>query len=208
MNQRAAARLPFSLSMIMQPLLIASINHVLRRNSWALERLKTHSGKSALFECQPVTLALAVLDSGEVTAAAEIPPHVSIRCSPGTMLRVLVRDETVWKDIAVTGDAEFAATIHHVWLNLRWEVEEDLARVFGDVAAHRITQTAATLDRWRAQSFDNLARSFAEYWTEEQPLITSARDIGEFNSEVDRLRDDVARIEKRLERLLARSALS
>ena len=39
-------------------------------------------------------------------------------------------------------------------------------------------------------------------WTEERPLIAAARDLGEFNRDVDTLRDDVARLEKRIEILL------
>ncbi|MNC94507.1 hypothetical protein D3C83_113790 [compost metagenome] len=66
-------------------------------------------------------------------------------------------------------------------------------------------QTGRTLDQRRAQSFDNLARSFAEYWTEEQPLIARAQDVEHFNRNVDQLRDDLARLEKRIESLLNRA---
>ncbi|MDP1717192.1 MAG: sterol-binding protein, partial [Burkholderiales bacterium] len=67
-----------------------------------------------------------------------------------------------------------------------------------------MVQTGRTLDQWRAQSTDNLIRSFAEYWTEEQPLIARAHEVAQFNRDVDALRDDVARAEKRLENLPAR----
>ena len=183
-------------------LVIRVVNGVLRRNSWALQRLQDCAGKTARFECPPVSLALTVLETGEVTAApAGTAQQVTIALTPGLMLRVLAHDETVWNDIAVAGDTDFATVINHVWRNLRWDMEEDLARVFGDIAAHRMMQTGRALDAWRAQSFDNLARSFAEYWTEEQPLIARAHDIECFNRDVDQLRDDVARIEKRIANL-------
>lgn len=189
---------------MLDALAIASINGVLRRNSWALQRLQPHAGKTARFECPPLSLALTVLENGEVAAAAAAAPQVTIALTPGVMLRVLARDEVVWNEIEVTGDTDFAGAINHVWRNLRWDIEEDLARLFGDIAAHRMVQTGKALDHWRAQSFDNLARSFAEYWTEEQPLIARAGDVERFNLEVDQLRDDVARLEKRLENLLSR----
>jgi ubiquinone biosynthesis protein UbiJ len=187
-------------------LVVRAVNGVLRRNSWALQPLQGCAGKTARFECPPVSVAFTVLETGEVTAApAATTPQVTIALTPGLMLRVLARDETVWNDIAVAGDTDFATVINHVWRNLRWDVEEDLARVFGDIAAHRMMQTGRTLDQWRAQSFDNLARSFAEYWTEEQPLIARAHDVEHFNRNVDELRDDVARLEKRIESLLNRA---
>lgn len=188
----------------MDALFVAAINHVLRRNSWAQAQLAAHAGKSVRFECAPASLALIVLDHGEVAPAHGAQAEVTIRITPGTALRLLARDAAVWRDIEVSGDTDFAAAIDHVWRNLRFDVEEDLARVFGDIAAHRMTQTGRALDRWRAQSFDSIARSFAEYWTEEEPLIARAHDVDRFNRDVDLLRDDVARIEKRIAQLAAR----
>jgi len=66
-----------------------------------------------------------------------------------------------------------------------------------------MVETARKLDHWGRQGADNLARSFAEYWTEEQPLIAGRADVEQFNREVDALRDDVARLEKRIERIAA-----
>ena len=190
---------------MLDPLASSSFNHLLRGNSWALERLKPCAGKTARIECAPLNFLLTVLDSGEVMAAAPAAaPDTTIRLTPGLMLRVLARDETVWNEIEIHGDTEFVTVINHVFRNLRWDIEEDLSGVFGDIAAHRMVQTGRTLDQWRAQSLDNLARSFAEYWTEEQPLIARARDVAQFNRDVDQLRDDVARFEKRVENLLNR----
>lgn len=164
------------------------------------------AGKTARFDCPPFNLALTVLENGEVAGAdiSAAAPDVTVRLTPGLLLRVMTRDETVWTEIGIDGDTGFAAALSHITRNLRWDAEEDLSRVFGDIAAHRIVQTGRTLDQWRAQSFDNLARSFAEYWTEEQPLIARTRDVDLFNREVDQLRDDAARFEKRLENLLTR----
>jgi ubiquinone biosynthesis protein UbiJ len=117
------------------------------------------------------------------------------------MLRLAARDKTAWQDIEITGDTDFAAAIHHVAHNLRWDVEEDLSRVFGDIAAHRMVETGRTLNRWGGQALENTGRAFAEYWTEERPLIAGRRDLDEFNREVDALRDDAARLEKRIENL-------
>jgi ubiquinone biosynthesis protein UbiJ len=190
---------------VINAFLIPAINGILRRNSWALQALQPYAGKTVRFVCPPVTLSLTVLQTGEVVAAiAATAPQATVAVTPGVMLRVLARDEAAWNEINVTGDTDFATVINHVWRNLQWDIEEDLARVFGDIAAHRIVQTGRTLEQWRAQSFDNLARSFAEYWTEERPLIARARDVERFNADVDQLRDDLARLEKRIENLLSR----
>jgi len=143
-----------------------------------------------------------VLDSGEVApAAADAAPAATVKIAPGLMLRLAARDERAWREIDIAGDTDFASAIHHVTRNLRWDVEEDLSRVFGDVAAHRMAETGRTLQRWGEQAAENTARAFAEYWTEEQPLIAGARDLEEFGRAVDQLRDAAARLEKRIEQL-------
>lgn len=181
-----------------------SLNHLLARNGWALARLTPFAGRCVRIECAPFLLTLSVRPDGGVDPAPESVPDVTLRFSPGIAMRLAARDDTAWKDVAVSGDTEFAEALNYVGRNLRWDAEEDLARVFGDIVAHRMVQTGATLRQWSGQAADNLARSFAEYWTEEDPLIAGAADVEKFNGDVDRLRDDLARLEKRLERLLDR----
>jgi ubiquinone biosynthesis protein UbiJ len=181
------------------------INHLLRGASWAREELKPFVGRTARIEVVPFALALTVVESGEIVpAAAGAAPVVTLRLTPGLILRLAARDEDAWREIEITGDTDFAATLNRVARNLRWDAEEDLSRVFGDIAAHRMAETGRTLRRWGEQAADNTARSFAEYWTEEQPLIAVRRDLDEFGRAVDQLRDDTARLEKRLENHLSR----
>jgi ubiquinone biosynthesis protein UbiJ len=183
----------------------AFINHLLRSASWAREDLKRHAGKTARFEVAPLAVTLSVLDSGEVTPSTPGSiAAVTARLTPGLMLRLAGRDAGAWREIEISGDTDFAAAINHVVRNLRWDVEEDLSRVVGDVAAHRMAETGRAFRRWGEQAAENTGRAFAEYWTEEQPLIAAARDLEEFSRAVDQLRDDTARLEKRVEQFLNR----
>jgi ubiquinone biosynthesis accessory factor UbiJ len=182
------------------PLYLAPINRLLRQNSWAQQRLLPFAGKVVCAECFPFTLLLGIGDSGEAVAApAGHPPDVTIRLTPGLMLRLAARDASVWNDIRAQGDPQLAATLSGIARNLRWDVEEDLSRVVGDIAAHRMVQSGRRLDTWARQGADNLARSFTEYWTEERPLLARRTDVEQFTREVDTLRDELARPEKRVE---------
>ena len=101
----------------------------------------------------------------------------------------------------MTGDVEFAAALDYVRRNLQWDYEEDLSRVFGDVAAHRLASAAKRAELWSRDAALKVSQSFAEYVTYERPVIASAHAITQFNREIDALRDDVERIEKRIELL-------
>lgn len=192
---------------MLDPAAVAFANHLLRGAGWARDALKPFAGKTARFEMMPFTLSLAVLENGEVApAAADAIPAATARLTPGVLLRLAARDDSAWREVEITGDTDFAAALNYVARNLQWDVEEDLARAFGDVAAHRMAETGRTFRAWSERALDNTARSFAEYWTEERPLIAAARDLEEFNRAVDRLRDDVARLEKRIDALPGRKA--
>jgi len=183
----------------------APLNHLLRANAWACDALKAHAGKTAAFRCLPFITRLTVLDNGEAApAAAAATPAVTLTLTPGLMLRVAAKDETVWRDVIIDGDTALAEVIHHLWQHLHWDAEEDLSKVVGDAAAHRIAESGRTLQRWAQASSDNLAHSFAEYWTEEQALIAAKQDVARFTADVDQLRDDTARLEKRIELLRTR----
>lgn len=181
------------------------LNHLLRASPWARELLKPHAGKVACLRCLPFETRLAVLDSGEVAAApADAAAAVTLTVTPGLMLRIAARDDKAWRDIGVDGDTALAGVIQRLWRELRWDAEEDLSKVVGDIAARRIAQSGRTLQQWAAAGGDNLARSVAEYWTEEQPLVAGKDALAQFAADVDRLRDDTARLEKRIARLAAR----
>jgi ubiquinone biosynthesis protein UbiJ len=191
---------------LFQPPVAAVINHLLKSASWARERLKPCAGKIARFKLAPFTVALVILDSGEVAdAPALASADASFTLTAGIALRMLAHDPHAWQQVEVSGDTELTREILYVVQNLRWDVEEDLSRVFGDVAAHRMASAAHELDRWRRDTVDSFARSAAAYWTEERPLIAARGNVERFVRDVDQLRDDVARLEKRIGNLLEKT---
>jgi ubiquinone biosynthesis protein UbiJ len=178
----------------------AFINHVLEGAGWARAALAPHAGKSARFEVPPFAFSFTVTGDGRLAPAAEgAAPAATFRLTPGLLLRLAARDDTAWHEIDVAGDAELAAVVNRLARELEWDVEEDLARLFGDVPAHRMAEAGRSVRRWSEQTFEHFGRSLAEYWTEEAPLIARAREVREFTRAVDELRDAVARLEKRLD---------
>jgi ubiquinone biosynthesis protein UbiJ len=193
------------LAALFTPPVAAVLNHLLQSASWARERLQPFAGKTARFSLAPFAVTLAIRASGEVDdSIATSAPDASVTLTPGVALRVLAGDKHAWQETEVVGDTALAREILAIAQNLRWDVEEDLSRVFGDIAAHRMVQAGNELQRWQRQTADSFARSAAAYWTEEQPLIATRQDVERFVRDVDALRDDVARFEKRIAQLTAR----
>ena len=180
-------------------------NRALRGNEWARQRLRVHAGKTARVVCPPFAMTIEVRPDGELQKprnqqVADVP-DVIVRVTPGVMLRLVARDPVVWNEIAIEGDSDLATTLHQVWQQLEWGVEEDLSHLFGDVAAHRMAGTAKQLRDTASHAFGSALRNVLEYWTEERPVVVLRRDIESYSRAVDELRDDVARLAKRIDAL-------
>lgn len=177
-------------------------NHVLAPAGWAREILAAHSGKVAQFEVPPARFALLVGADGLVQPSdAAAVPAVTIRFDSAALLETLADREQAWRKARVEGDTAFASAISQVAANLQWDVEEDLSRVFGDIAAHRMAQAGKAAAAWPRQAALSVGTNAVEYLTEEAQLLATPLQVGEFVREVDELRDAADRLEKRLERL-------
>lgn len=179
-----------------------AVNHVLRSAPLAMERLRRHAGRTAAFHVGPVTLAFTVQTTGEVAAAVPgVARDLEVRVSPFLLPRLAAREEAALREIEMQGDMELAQEVSFLVRHLAWDVEEDLSKVVGDIAAHRMVATARGFGRWGRDAFLRTAQGAAEYWTEESPLIASRVKVEDFVRGVADLRDAVERLDKRVERL-------
>ncbi len=177
-------------------------NHVLAPASWAREKLAVHAGKVARFEMSGAHLTIQIGPDGLLAPAdKEADPAVVVRFRPGAMLGTLGDRQQAWRSASVEGDAAFAADVSQVAANLQWDVEEDLSRLFGDIAAHRMAEAGRTAAAWPRQAAQSLAANASEYLTEEAKLLVTPLQVAEFVREVDELRDAVERLEKRIDSL-------
>jgi ubiquinone biosynthesis protein UbiJ len=179
-----------------------AINHVLRSAPLAMERLRRHAGRTAAVHVGPLTLAFTVQTTGEVTAAVPgAPRDLEIRMSPFLLPRLAAREPAAFDEIEMQGEAALAEDVRFLARNLTWDVEEDLSKVTGDIAAHRIVGSARAFRGWSSDASLRVAQGAAEYWTEEQPLIASRVKLEDFAREVAALEARLASLEARLARL-------
>jgi ubiquinone biosynthesis protein UbiJ len=191
-------------SLVASPV-VAVINHLLKGASWAPLRLAPFAERTVRLASGLMVVRLTITAEGMVRTADDLAADaLVIEIPPLTAARLLAGDRAARRDARIQGDHDLAQAVSVVVDQLDWEAEEDLSRVVGDVPAHRLTESIRTFAQWQRSAAENLARNVAEYWVEEDPLIASRHRLREFVEDVDRLRDDVERLAKRLD-LLARS---
>jgi len=130
------------------------VNHVLAAEPVATQRLGTHAGRSiqlnfngwpTLLPALPAT-AFRVTKAGLLEwCASEVPADPDLRVivdasNPAlTMAQALVGTRP---QVDVAGDAAFAADLNWLFDNLRWDVQDDLARIVGQAPAREIARVA------------------------------------------------------------------
>ena len=187
--------------MLFQPT-AAALNHLLIQSGWALQRLVVHAGKTARFTIAPFIFAYTIQNDGTLRAStADVSADASCTIPPSLLPRLAVHDETAFAQIESCGDTALLTEIFYLSRHLHWDAAEDLSRVIGDIAAERIAQYAKTGQQYIQDTAFNLSQALAEYWTEEYPLLTKSTHVVDFVQQTDKLRDDVARLEQRINRL-------
>ena len=103
--------------------------------------------------------------------------------------------------LELTGDAELAQAFQKLLGYGRPDIEEELSGVIGDVAAHRLGEVARGVADWGKEASATLRQNITEFLQEERRDVPSRHEVESFTHKVDELRDDVARLEARLNNL-------
>ena len=182
---------------------VAALNHVLSQHAFATERLRAFAGRCVEIRCPPFPdLRLRITDLGFAERApGDAPSALVVKLSPGALPLLAMGNERARGQIAIEGQADLAAVVDELFRKLRWDFEEDLSRVFGDVVAHRLAESGRDLAAWQRDARQRLAENLAEYWTEEQPLLVRPADAEKLHRDSRALQDEVARLETRIARL-------
>ncbi|MEP6875016.1 MAG: hypothetical protein ABI887_11675 [Burkholderiales bacterium] len=128
------------------------VNHVLGAEPVATKRLQAHTGRSILlsFAGWPALLPSLPTTAFRVTPAGliewcgtEVPAEPALRVSvdaSNPALAVAQAFVGTRPRVEVAGDAAFATDLNWLFDNLRWDVQDDLARIVGQAPAREIAR--------------------------------------------------------------------
>ena len=177
------------------------LNRLLAAEPWARERLAPFAGETLELRAPPLpALRLAVAEGGTIEAG-NAEPSLTMTLKPDLLVALARGEEHALRAVDVQGNGRLAAEVLVLARHLRWDVEEDLSRVFGDVVAHRLAGAARAFAAWHLDAAQRLGGSLVDYVIDEKPLLVRRAELDAFAEPVTRLRDSLARLEKRLERL-------
>jgi ubiquinone biosynthesis protein UbiJ len=180
--------------------LAAALNRLLEAEDWARARLAPFAGETVELRAPPLpALRFAVRAEGRIAPGAD--PTLVLTLRPEMLPALLQGEDHLARAVGVEGNERLAQEILFLARHLRWDAEEELSRVLGDAAAHRLAGLARDLAAWPLDAGRRLAAGFMEYAQEEARLLAPRAGYAAFRAEVARLRDALERLEKRIERL-------
>jgi ubiquinone biosynthesis protein UbiJ len=177
------------------------LNHLLDAEPWARERLAPFAGEALEFSAPPLPrLRVTILPGGRVEAGGA-EPALAIRLGPETLLAAARGEAELMRSVELAGNAKLASEVMTLVRNLRWDAEEDLSKLVGDIAARRIVRAARSFVAWQADAAGRLARALADYASEEARFVVPRREHEAHARAIAELRDALGRFEKRIARL-------
>jgi ubiquinone biosynthesis protein UbiJ len=137
------------------------LNHVLQQEPEAQARLKRQQGRVVEVRWRSILLRLVATPAGLLDLAPEgITPDLTLTVTQENPLEMaqaaMMGDKPM---VRIVGDVQLAAEVNWLVDHVRWDLEDDLARVIGDVPAHAIGNATRKMVGGLRQFVDKAARS-------------------------------------------------
>jgi len=184
----------------------AALNRGIEGSSTARAALARVAGRTLVVEMLDTRLAITVtaaenrlLLAGETSAACD----ARIRGSFFSLLSMILGHEGEQRvgRVAIEGDAEIAQQFRELLRLAVPDLEEELARQFGDVTAHQIGRVSRTAFDWGRKAIATFGQNMSEYLQEENRTVVPKVELEEFAGEVDKLREAADRLQARVKKL-------
>lgn len=184
------------------PLVTRFLQHITAQNNWARPYLTPFAGQTICFDFSLMQAHLIILEDGSLaTAPDKTLADATVHIPPSLGMRLISGDAQAKSLIKIDGDMHLATEVSKVLQQMRWDIEEDISHVVGDIAAFKLGEVSKSMFAQVKKQSTDLADMVTEYWQEEKNILAKKKHVTQFNDAVDTLRHDVDRFEKRLEKI-------
>ena len=104
-------------------------------------------------------------------------------------------------EVEISGDMRLGREFKKLLAEMDVDWEESLASLIGDAPAHQLTRVAKQFTRWAGRAKQSIVADISEYLQEESRDVVAGAELEIFYQDVDELRDDVDRLQARVDAL-------
>jgi len=189
-------------------LLTSAFNRYLALDPEAPEKLRAFDGKLICIDIKGPNRQLYLVVTGDrinVAAEHDAEPDATIIGSPAALFKLGIKRDSAnlfFKgEVEIRGDTRLGRQFKSVLAEMDIDWEEQLSRLVGDIAAHRIMSAVGDLRQWGRSAASNFSDDVGEYLQEESRDVVSGAELDMFNQQVDEIRDGTERLKARIDRL-------
>lgn len=106
-------------------------------------------------------------------------------------------------EVEISGDTRLGHQFKNIMSQMDIDWSEPLAKLVGDGLAYELQQTGKNIRQWSKNTTESVSLSVSEYLQEESRDVVTRAELEIFNDAVDQLRDDVGRLQARINLLLS-----
>jgi ubiquinone biosynthesis protein UbiJ len=181
------------------------LNRNLPRSPRALELCAALAGKRVRVEARALSWVLVIESlktSVKLSKGDASDPAADAEIS-GTLLNLAALagahpEEVIQRgDVSIHGDAEVAQQFRELAMLLKPDVEEELSRIIGDTPAHQALRFVRMATGFGRRAAATSVRNVAEYLAHERRDLVPRAEADDFYRGVERLREDLDRLEAR-----------
>ena len=185
--------------------LLAALNHLLAADASARASLAPHAGRLLRIELRRTSELIAgttlrigpqgLLEAGD--AGGEPAVTMVVKASVDAGFAALSRGPSgLQHHLRIEGDVLLAAAIGELSRSLRWDVEEDLSRITGDVIARRLAGFASGAASALRDLGERMGVGFARRWSVEDPVLVTRAELSGHSDALSSLESRLALLER------------
>ncbi|MDO6387282.1 SCP2 domain-containing protein [Uliginosibacterium sp. 31-12] len=188
-----------SVTAMFDALPLSLINLLLAAERWAADLLRPHAGQTAALQLGGLSLRFTVTESGMLHAASkDAPADLSLSIAADVLTQLFDGPEALRQAAHIEGNARFAESVGLLLQHLRPDLAGHFAPLIGDVAAHRLGQTAASLSRHTLKAGQSLAGSALDALRAPGATLVGKHEMNAFSNRLEELLTRLQKLEKRL----------
>ncbi len=179
------------------------VNKLLSLDEETLDALATLEGDVVEIDVLNTDIRLFILPSARGLALKskyEDKADVSIKGTPAALLGMITAERVGAGNVEIIGNVGLAHKLQSTLKNMDIDWEEYLSQIIGDIAAHKVGNFVRDISQLAKASARTIGMDISEYLRYEKEALLDQSELDEFNHAVDKVRNDVERLQKRIER--------
>lgn len=181
-------------------------------------RLTAYVGKRLFIETRSPVLGIFVaLDTDGVRLGTETDrhPHATIEAPSFELLKMALSSDAhfIGGPVKINGDVMLVQELHAIARQMDIDWESGLARLLGDTLSYPVSRGMRSLFGFANRVASTFLHNTSEYISEEKELVPVRWEVEEFfndnrdlRADLDRVESRLARLHKRMDKLLATPA--